>query len=161
MPRTQNNMDHVHQNTPAELDLLEFHCNINQTLQARLTFEKVIRSCILSNEKAAVWLSHRQGTITTRCTLTGRRCVCCSQNSPGSSMVEMSSPTARNTVFRQSRRHCIYCYLLLFLLKQYKQYNCHLLMSSASLGYLRFKPTVQPPTHSRPTRKQKRNAHTM
>lgn len=39
MPRTQNNMDHVHQNTPSELDLLEFHCNINQTLQAQLTFE--------------------------------------------------------------------------------------------------------------------------
>lgn len=38
-PELRAVMDHVHQNTPAELDLLEFHCNINQTLQARLAFE--------------------------------------------------------------------------------------------------------------------------
>lgn len=115
------------------------HWNINQTLQAWLTFRDSLKQSF-----SLVFYPIRLQL----CTLTGRNQLCCwSQHSlrPVSSMMEIRSPTKGHGILCSHSPKGVTCKGGLFCLL--KQYNCHLLMSSTSLGYLRFKPTFQLLTH--------------
>lgn len=105
--------------------------------------QTVIQSLILSSKTAAVCLTHRWWIVKTTCTLTGRNQLC---------HWDQIATWWKFALQQWDMEYCVWIFpkgvtFKVGLLCLLKRYNCHLLMSSASLGYLRFKPTVQLLTH--------------